>query len=195
MGTLTQPLPPSWNRAVSDDRPTQTGNPPSGRNTASFDGNTGPRPVRARSRLGPWTVPVLSQPPRPKTATRPRCREPSDRDRGVPEILGELGRSGMGVVYHGQHTRLNHGAALKVLLGGADAGQPTLIRFLAEAEAVAGSRLYTYVDRRKVRSPNPGYCFKVAGWRNCGVTKARKLAILERGGPAPRIAVHEAGTR
>lgn len=42
-----------------------------------------------------------------------------------------------------------------------------------------GERLYTYVNPRAVRSPNPGYCFKKAGWRLCGVTKARKLLILE----------------
>lgn len=27
------------------------------------------------------------------------------------------------------------------------------------------SRIYTYVDPRKITSPNPGYCFKVAGWK------------------------------
>lgn len=32
-----------------------------------------------------------------------------------------------------------------------------------------GERLYTYVDPRKVRSTNPGYCFLVSGWRKCGV--------------------------
>ena len=42
-----------------------------------------------------------------------------------------------------------------------------------------GSRLYTYVNPRAVRSANPGYCFKVAGWRVCGQTKERQLLILE----------------
>lgn len=42
-----------------------------------------------------------------------------------------------------------------------------------------GRRLYTYVNPRRVRSPNPGYCFKRAGWRLCGVTKTRRLLILE----------------
>jgi hypothetical protein len=26
------------------------------------------------------------------------------------------------------------------------------------------NHMYTYIDPRKVHSPNPGYCFKVAGW-------------------------------
>jgi hypothetical protein len=42
-----------------------------------------------------------------------------------------------------------------------------------------GARLYTYVDARRVRSPNPGCCFKAAGWRACGKTKCRRLLILE----------------
>lgn len=39
-------------------------------------------------------------------------------------------------------------------------------------------RHYTYVDPRKVRSNNPGYCFLMAGWRKCGRTKGG-LLILE----------------
>lgn len=40
------------------------------------------------------------------------------------------------------------------------------------------ARLYTYVNPRKVRSSNPGYCFLMAGWRKCGVSKGG-LIILE----------------
>ncbi len=43
-------------------------------------------------------------------------------------------------------------------------------------------RLYTYVKPgalQSVRPFNPGYCFKVCGWQFCGITKARKLHILE----------------
>lgn len=43
-----------------------------------------------------------------------------------------------------------------------------------------GERLYTYVNGRKIKSTNPGYCFLVAGWRKCGVTKGG-LVILENG--------------
>lgn len=41
-------------------------------------------------------------------------------------------------------------------------------------------RFYTYVNPRRVRSANPGYCFLQAGWRRCGFTKRRKLLILEK---------------
>ena len=40
-------------------------------------------------------------------------------------------------------------------------------------------RLYTYVNPKKVRSKNPGCCFKAAGWNRCGTTKRNKLHILE----------------
>jgi hypothetical protein len=39
-------------------------------------------------------------------------------------------------------------------------------------------RLYTYVNAKKIRSANPGYCFKRAGWKTCGETKGG-LVILE----------------
>lgn len=42
-----------------------------------------------------------------------------------------------------------------------------------------GQRLYTYVDASAVRSHNPGYCFLRAGWSKYGITKKRKLIILE----------------
>jgi hypothetical protein len=56
---------------------------------------------------------------------------------------------------------------------------------ILEAEELArqrwpGERFYTYVDGRKVKSVNPGYCFKVAGWRLVGKTKVNKLLIFEK---------------
>lgn len=43
-----------------------------------------------------------------------------------------------------------------------------------------GQRQYTYVKGSAVKSVNPGYCFKLAGFAKCGVTKWNKLLILER---------------
>ena len=55
---------------------------------------------------------------------------------------------------------------------------------ILDAEALAFAkwgerRLYTYVNAAAVASSNPGYCFKVAGWRRCGETKSG-LLILEK---------------
>ena len=56
---------------------------------------------------------------------------------------------------------------------------------ILEAESVAskrwpGERFYTYVNSKKIKSANPGYCFKMAGWKQCGITKHNKLVILEK---------------
>lgn len=40
-------------------------------------------------------------------------------------------------------------------------------------------RLYTYVWGEAIRSVNPGYCFKMAGWRKCGRSLSG-LTILEK---------------
>src|SRR5947209_335305 len=53
------------------------------------------------------------------------------------EVLAELGRGGMGVVFQARQVRLNRPVAVKMILQGRYAGPDALARFRAEGEALA----------------------------------------------------------
>ena len=56
---------------------------------------------------------------------------------GEYQVMSELGRGGMGVVYKARHQTLNRDVALKMILSGEHIGKEALRRFQLEAQAVA----------------------------------------------------------
>jgi len=93
--------------------------------------------------LEPWSVPMPDRATvelGPDRTAQPPGTAPSRLD-DVPappgyELLRELGRGGMGVVYQARRVADGQVVALKMILGGSQAGPAERERFLAEAETL-----------------------------------------------------------
>jgi tetratricopeptide (TPR) repeat protein len=97
------------------------------------------------------------------------------------EVLGELGRGGMGVVYRARQIALDRPVALKVILGAAHAGPDQLARFRAEATAAA-----------RLQHPNIVQVFEVgehvgAPFFSLELVEGGTLADRLRGEPQPPL--------
>lgn len=117
-------------------------------------------------------------------------REPCDPRPILPPgqkmtLMTQWGDAGVGFVY--QRHRLD-GEVGVYLSFFRNEGDVLSSRLLVEALVVAWrlrwpcASFFTFVDPTQVRSTNPGYCFKQAGWDYAGRTKSRNLMIFRHGG-------------
>ncbi len=123
------------------------------------------------------TVAVVSDTALPRSADR------FPRRFGGYELLEEIARGGMGVVYRARQVQLNRVVGLKMILSGRFASEQEVLRFRAEAEAAANLRHPNIVAIHETGEHEGQHYFSM------DFVVGRNLAEIVHGGP---LAAHRA---
>jgi hypothetical protein len=127
--------------------------------------------------------------------------QPSGTGLGGYELLGQLGRGGMGAVFRARQVSLNRLVALKVVMGSAFQNAEGRARFRAEALAVARLRHPNVVQIYECHPHDDELYFSMelceggslAHWLRHGALAPREAAVLLRTVAEAALAAHEQG--
>lgn len=117
---------------------------------------------------------------------------PLPRRFGSYELLREIGRGGMGVVYAARQPALNRTVAVKLLLSGAHASETALRRFHTEAKAAAGLQHPNIVEIHDYGEVDgqPFYAMDLVEGQNLGELSAGHPLPVERAAMILRELAH-----
>ncbi len=103
----------------------------------------------------------------------------SQRRFGDFELIEEIGRGGMGVIYRARQTSLNRIVALKMILAGQFASKEEVLRFRGEAEAAANLQHPNIVRIHEMGERDGHHFFSM------DFVEGRTLSEILRDGPLP----------